>query len=456
MKGLPVSILKTTKTALMGSVVALGFASGALAEDYTITVWSGGTGETGSYRWEAIQMAADILEREYAVTGQDVNITIEHQEWTGWDDFKQAVTLAAEAGNAPNIIVSGHEDIGPWSRSGLLRPVEDYVDFDAWPLSQIYPNLIDIASYDGVVWGLPQDAEARPFFFSRAHLAEIGYSQEDIDALPQRVQDGEYTLYDMLDDAKAMQDKGVVAERRGFMPRVNNGTDYWQFYVSFGGEMVDPETGKIVLDRQALTDMYQFFVDAADMGVVSSTHLGSTWDDWHQAVSSDQAGIWHGGTWHKAEWEAKWGLEDFFGQIQYSLIPAGNERGRANTISHPLVYLMSTTGTDDDAVISSELITIATEPRIAALHAVKSGKVAIGSAEAEVPVFANDRWSSIATTELLPHATAVPNDIDFGVVWKAMYSGLEASWTGTTSVEDAVNNVESEVTGQLGDAIIIR
>ncbi|TNB48888.1 extracellular solute-binding protein [Martelella lutilitoris] len=450
------SILKTTKTALMGSVLALGFASGALAEDYTITVWSGGTGETGSYRWEAIQMAADILEREYAVTGQDVNITIEHQEWTGWDDFKQAVTLAAEAGNAPNIIVSGHEDIGPWSRSGLLRPVEDYVDFDAWPLNQIYPNLIDIASYDGVVWGLPQDAEARPFFFSRAHLAEIGYSQEDIDALPQRVQNGEYTLYDMLDDAKAMQDKGVVAERRGFMPRVNNGTDYWQFYVSFGGEMVDPETGKIVLYRQALTDMYQFFVDAADMGVVSSTHLGSTWDDWHQAVSSDQVGIWHGGTWHKAEWEAKWGLEDFFGQIQYSLIPAGNERGRANTISHPLVYLMSTTGTDDDAVIASELITIATEPRIAALHAVKSGKVAIGSAEAQVPVFANDRWSSIATTELLPYATAVPNDIDFGVVWKAMYSGLESSWTGTTSVEDAVNNVESEVTGQLGDTIIIR
>ena len=329
------SILKTTKTALLGSVLAMGFASGALAEDYTITVWSGGTGETGSYRWEAIQMAADILEREYAVTGQDVSITVEHQEWTGWDDFKQAVTLAAEAGNAPNIIVSGHEDIGPWSRSGLLRPVEDYVDFDAWPLSQIYPNLIDIASYDGVVWGLPQDAEARPFFFSRAHLAEIGYSQEEIDALPQRVQDGEYTLYDMLDDAKAMQDKGVVAERRGFMPRVNNGTDYWQFYVSFGGDMVDPETGKLVLDRQALTDMYQFFVDAADMGVVSSTHLGSTWDDWHQAVSSDQVGIWHGGTWHKAEWEAKWGLKDFFGEIQYSLIPAGNERGRSELGSLP-------------------------------------------------------------------------------------------------------------------------
>lgn len=450
------SILKTTTTALLGSALVFGAAAGAAAEDYTISVWSGGTGETGSYRWQAIEMAADILEREYAVLGEDVSITIEHQEWSGWDDFKQAVTLAAEAGNAPNIIVSGHEDLGPWSRSGLLRPVEDYVDFDAWPLNQIYPNLIDIASYDGVVWGLPQDAEVRPFYFSRALLAEIGYSQEEIDALPQRVQDGDYTLYSMLDDVKAMQDAGLVEAGRGFLPRVNNGTDYWQFYVSFGGEMIDPESGRLVLDRQALTDMYQFFVDAVDMGVTSSTHLGMDWGDWHQLVVNGGAGAWHGGSWHKSEWEAQHGLEDFFGEIQYSLIPAGNENGQANTISHPLVYLLSTTGTDDEAVIASELITIASEPRINALHAVKSGKVALGTAQVDVPIFANDRWAGIATTELLPFATAIPNDIDFGVYWNAMYQGLEASWTGTVSVEDAVNTVESEVTAALGDAIIIR
>ena len=450
------TILQSTKIALLGSAMAIAVAAGALAEEYTITVWAGGTGETGSYRYEAIEMAADILEREYAVMGEDVSITVEHQAWSGWEDFKQAVTLAAEAGNAPHIIVSGHEDLGPWSRSGLLRPVEDYVDFGAWPLNQIYPNLIEISSYDGVVWGLPQDAEARPFYYSRAHLAAIGYSEEEIDALPQRVAAGEYTLYDMLEDAKAMQDAGVVQERRGFLPRVNNGTDYWQFYTSFGGDMVDDESGRLVLDTQALRDMYQFFVDAVEMGVTSSTHLGSTWDDWHQTVASDAAGIWHGGTWHKSEWEAQWGVADFWGQMQYSLIPAGNERGRPNTISHPLVYLLSSTGTEEEAIIASELITIASEPRINALHAVKSGKVALGTAQVDVPIFANDRWAGIATTELLPHANAIPNDIDFGPIWNAMYQGLQASWTGTVSVDQAVSDVEAEVVSALGDAVIIR
>lgn len=428
----------------------------ALAKDVTIKVWAGGTGPTANYRIDAIKMAADILHREAAIKGEDLNIKVDSQAWSGWDDFKQAVTLAAESKTAPNIIVSGHEDIGPWSKSGLLRPIEDYVDFDAWPLNQLYPNLVDVSSFDGRIWGIPQDAEARPFFYSRKHLKEIGYSDADIDALPAKVEKGEYTLYSMLDDVKKMQDKGVVKPGFGFMPRPINGTDYWQFYLSFGGQMVDEKSGKLVLDRQALTDMYQFFVDAVNKGVVPATYLGMTWDSWHQAVAGDQAGAWDAGTWTKAEWESKWGVKDFFSQMQYSLTPAGNTRGKANTITHPLVYLLSTAGTDDDAAIAAELITIASEPRINALHAIKSGHLAIGTAEADVPLYANDRWTKVATTDLLPHAVSIPNNTDFGVYWQAMYKGLEAAWTKTSSVADAEKSVEGQVKAALGGNIIIR
>lgn len=444
--------LRTTAiTAILAASATAGF-----AEDYTISVWAGGSGETASYRVDAIEMAADILEREAAVGGKELNITVEKQLYSGWDDFKQAVTLAAESGTAPNIIVTGHEDIGPWSQSGLLRPIEDYVDLDAWPLNQIYPNLIDVASYNGQVWGIPQDAESRVFFFSRKHLAEIGYSEADIDALPAKVQSGEYTLYSMLDDVKKMQDAGVIEAGKGFAPRPSNGPDYWQFYQSFGGEMVAPESGKLVLDKQALTDMYQFFVDAAAKGVVSATYLGGTWDEWHQGVANDTIGAWHGGTWHKAEWETKWAMADFFKQVQFTLIPAGNERGHANAITHPLVYLLSTTGTDEEATIAAELISIASEPRINTLHAVKSAHLAIGKDQAAIPLYANDRWTTEATEKLLPYVNAIPNNADFGIYWTAMYKGLEASWTGTTSVADAVAAVETEVTSQLGDGIVVR
>ncbi|QKV17173.1 extracellular solute-binding protein [Oricola thermophila] len=446
---------KTTVLAVAGALLS-GAASAAIAEDYTISVWAGGSGDESDYRVKAIEIAADLYEREAAIRGEEVNITVETQLFSGWDDFKQAVTLAAESGTAPNIIVSGHEDIGPWVQAGILRPVEDYVDFDAWPLNQLYENLIQVSSYDGKIWGIPQDAESRVFFFWREHLEAVGYSKEEIDALPKKVLDGEYTLYSMLDDVKKMQDAGLVEEAKGFMPRISNGPDYWQFYQSFGGEMVDEESGKLVFDKQALTDMYQFFVDAVDKGVVPATYLGGDWDTWHGAVSSGKAGAWHGGTWHYAQWTQKNGLDDFFGKIVYTLIPAGNERGRANAITHPLVYLLSNTGTDDDAALAAELVSIASEPRINALHAVKSSHLAIGREEINVPLYAESRWATEATENLLPHANALPNDADFGVVWTAMYKGLEASWTGVSSVADAVEAAEQSVVSALGDKVIVR
>jgi inositol-phosphate transport system substrate-binding protein len=450
------ALRNTTLALATAALTLIGAAAPATAKDVAIKVWAGGTGPTADYRIEAIKIAADLMQREAAIRGQELKITVTGQAWSGWDDFKQAVTLAAESGTAPNIIVSGHEDIGPWSKSGLLRPIEQYVDLDAWPLNQIYPNLMKVVTFDGRVWGIPQDAEARPFLFSRKGLKAIGYSDADIEALPGKVEKGDYTLYTMLDDVKKMQDKGVIEAGKGFLPRPLNGTDYWQFYLSFGGQMLDEKSGKIVVDRQALTGMYQFFVDAAAKSVVPKTHLGSTWDAWHQAVASDKVGAFHAGTWQKAEWETKWGMKDFFGQLQSTLIPAGNKRGKANTVTHPLAYLLSKAGSEDDAAVAAELITIASEPRLNALHAVKSAHLAIGTAEAGVPLYANDRWVGIATERLLPHATAIPNNAEFGVFWKAMYKGLEASWTGTASVTDAVKAVETEVKGALGDAVIIR
>lgn len=437
--------------ALMSSV-----AFAASAQDVTITVWAGGSGEESNYRTEAIVMAADIMEREAAIRGDELNITIEAQLWSGWEDFKQAFSLASEAGNAPQIVVTGHEDIGTWSNAGLIVPIEDYVYFDSWPLNSIYPNLIDVATYNGQIWGVPQDAEARVFYWSIPALKAIGWTDAEIDSLPQRVQDGEFTLYDMLDVAVAMQDAGVVGPEMGFAPRVSNGPDYLQYYQAFGGEMLDAETGKLLLDTQALTDWYQFFADATEMEVVSETYLGTEWDVWHQNVAAGNYGTWHGGTWHYAQWENSFGLEDFFGTVQYTLFPAGNANGRANSITHPLVYLVGSGATEDEAMIAAELIATASEPRINALHAVKSAHLGISEVESTVPLYAENRWLTAASERLAPHANAIPNDPDFGIVWDAMFEGLEASWTGVMSVEDAVAEAEATVTQALGDNVVVR
>lgn len=442
-------LLKTTAAAL----VLASFAGAAYAQEVTIRVWAGGSGPNDNYRVDAIEIAADLFEREAAIRGEDLKITVDKRLDNTWDDFKQAVTLAAEAGNAPHILVTGHEDIAPWAQSGLIVPVEDYLNLDAWPINDIYENLLEIASFGGVVYGLPQDAESRPFFFWKDHMRAIGYSDEDLEALPDRVEAGEYTLANVLEDAKKMVEEGVVEPGYGFYPRPENGPDYWQFYRSFGGVM--EEDGRLVLDKAAMQRFYQFFVDAVEAGVTRKNHIGTPNDQWYSEVPSGKVGIWHGGTWHYARYVNQEGLEDFFGSLAFSLIPAG-EGGTPNTLTHPLVYVLTDQQNDDEEMIAAELIKIASEPRINTLHAVKSAHLGIARQQSNIDLYASDRWTREATERLLPFANAMPNNADFGTYWNAMWKGLEASWTGQKTPEQAVEDLEAELTNSLGEAIIIR
>lgn len=445
---------RAKKTVLAACMV--GMATPAMAEDINITVWAGGSNDGDSYRIEAIEMAADILSREAAILGEELNITVDgRRDFAGWDEFKQGVTLGAEAGTAPSIVVTSHLDIAPWSQAGYIVPVEDYVDLDSWPLNNVYPNLMEIASSGGTQWGIPQDAESRPFFFWRETLTKLGYSEDEIDALPGKVASGEYTLQDVLADATKAVEMGIVEKGYGFYPRVSNGPDYAQFYQSFGGEMMDPETGKLVLDKTAMTEFYQFFVDAVAAGVTRQNHIGTEWDQWYNEVANGRAAFWHGGTWHYGRY-ANEGNDDFWNTIQFSLIPAGNDKGRANTITQPLVYLVMNQEDDRIEEVASQLIAIATEPRLNTLHAIKSNHLAVTEAQDNVELYSGNRWASEATEVLLGSANAQPNHLQYGAFSEAMFSGLESAWTGVQTPAEAVAEVEAQMRATIGDDLIVR
>jgi len=443
------AVLATTTLLTVGGGAALA----DHGKEINLSVWSI-AGPSDIYRIGAIEIAADLLEREYAVRGEPIHINIEGKPFTQQDEFRQGVTLAAEAGGAPNIVVASHVDIAPWAQSGLIVPVEDYIDLDAWPLNDIYPNLLKITSFQGQVWAIPQDAESRPFFFWKDHMRAIGYSDADLAGLADKVRSGEYTLESMLVDARKMIDAGLVEENKGFWPRPTKGPDYWMFYMAFGGEMEDGK-GRLLLDKTAMSAFYQFFVDAVELGVIGKNHIGTPWDQWHGSLTSGQVGMWQGGTWQFAEWTGKYKL-DFFANAAFSLVPGGGDNGRANTLTQPLVYLITKQDDEEAMGIAGELITIASEPRINALHAVNSAHLGISKAEESVGLYAGDRWIREATPVLLPFASAQPNNVNFGQYFEVMFGGLQAAWTGQKTVDEAIADVETELKAALGDNIVIR
>ncbi|GMQ90018.1 MAG: extracellular solute-binding protein [Gammaproteobacteria bacterium] len=450
---------KSWRRAVLAGVllIALGVPGGEAAE-VEITVWANAD-VNERYRTEGIRLAAIVLNEELKIEGRDVQVTVKQQSWSGsgsWEKLKQAFALAIESGKGPHIIVAGHEDIAVWGKAGLIQPIEELVDLESYPFNDVFPNLWPIMTWNGRIWGVPQDAESRPLFGWIPHLRAIGYSQTDIAALPERIKRGEYTLTNVLQDAKKIQDAGLVKPGYGFYPRAGKGPDFWQFYVANGGELVDRASGKLALDRAALLRYYTFFYDAVfKYGVTKKNHLGMSWDQWYSEVASGKAGIWHGGTWHYARYTRGEGLTDFFDKVMFALIPAGGAEGRATTLTHPLVYLVSKRAQAQEAELSARLITIVTEPRLNTLHALASAHLGITRAQTQLDTYASDRWTAEAT-ELLQSAFALPNNPDFGQFDQIVWKGLTAAWSGAATPQQAVDTVVREIRATMKDKVVIR
>ncbi|MFQ5937741.1 MAG: ABC transporter substrate-binding protein, partial [Acidiferrobacterales bacterium] len=423
-----------------------------------ITVWANAD-VNERYRTEGVALAALILNEELKIEGRDARVTVRQQSWSGsgsWQKLKQAFALAIESGKGPHIIVAGHEDIAVWGKAGLIQPIDELVDLEAYPFNDVFPNLWPIMAWNGQIWGVPQDAESRPLFAWIPHLQAIGYSSADIAAFPERIARGEYKLRDVLQDAKRIQDKGLVKPGYGFYPRASKGPDYWQFYVVYGGEMQDKASGKLVLNRDSLLKYYQFFHDAVfTYQVTRKNHLGMNWDQWYKEVATGKAGLWHGGTWHYVRYTRAEGLSDFFDKVVFALIPSGGTGGKAATLTHPLVYLVSKRARGQEAEFAARLITIVSEPRLNTLHALASAHLGITRAQTTLDTYASDRWTAEATA-LLQHAVALPNNPDFGQYDQIVWKGLTAAWSGAVTPQQAVATVVREIRATMPGKVLIR
>src|SRR5687768_15954545 len=125
---------------------------------------------------------AEVEEQVEQELGIDIALTL-IQDDKDWGEYKNEFVLASEAGEAPDIVVSGHEDIGAWAPAGYIMALDELIATQP-TLEDVVPTLWESMTFDGKVWGVPQDAEARPIFFSKLLLADLGWTEEEIASLP--------------------------------------------------------------------------------------------------------------------------------------------------------------------------------------------------------------------------------------------------------------------------------
>ncbi len=446
------AVAGVSMTALPSLLAACGGGASqgpAQGENVSLTVWTGNGTQEERWRVDGPAQAASDVDT-YNISVNPVNDSAK------WDDYKRKFTLAADAGEAPNIVVSGHEDVAVWSQAGYIEPFDDcrsaHSEFD-----DVKDSLWSAGSFDGKTWGVPQDVEVRPMYFNKDKLAELGWSQEEIDSLPQRIQNGEFTLDDLVDTAKQAVDTGVVDPGYGYWHRPSKGGDFLQYYVAYGGRLQDEGGDKLVVARDPLVSWYAFQRKVVEAGITPENFIGTTDEVWHDTVSHGKTLFWNGGIWNWADWAKNYvsdlGGDDYLSSfVGYALQPSGTQGSQGVTLSHPLLYMITTDSASgaSNQNPSCDLLAMTTTPEINTLHANSSTHLGILKSQADDQDYTDNRLLS-DVGYMLDYNFYQPNNAEFGPYFDALWDNMVKAENGDMSPDDAADQAISLVKVNVSD-----
>jgi inositol-phosphate transport system substrate-binding protein len=391
----------------------------------------------------------------------DFDITVEPlRDEAGWADYKKKVTLAADAGEAPDVVLSGHEDVPVWGNAGYI------VDFaacrDKYPeFDDVIDGLWDSVTWNGKIWGVPQDTEARPMFFNKTKLKELGWSDDEIAALPEKIKNGEFTLDDMIATAKEAVEKGVVEPGFGYWHRPTKGGDFLQYYAAYGGRLYDPEQDKLIVSKGALTNWYAFQRKVVTEGITPENYIGTEFAIWHDTVSHGNALFWNGGVWQWADWAENYvkdqgGQDYLFDFVGYALQPSGIEGQPGVTLSHPLVYMITSeqASGDSNQEAACALLAKTTTPEVNTMHAVESTHLGILKSQSQDSEYTSDRLLS-DTLYMLDYNFYQPNHPMYGPYFDILFDNMVKAENGEVTPEQAAEDAVQLLQSEIGDALIV-
>lgn len=403
--------------------------------------------------------AAGAANAWLADQGDDRRIEVEAiQDNKDWGEYKTEFELASQAGEAPDIVVSGHEHIGDWAPAGFILDITDMIDQHP-EFDDVIDSLWESTKLNNRIWGVPQDAEVRPMYYSKPLLRELGWSDEEIDSLGERINAGEFSWEDMMDVATEAVEQGVVEEGNGWWHRPANGPDFLYYYYAAGGK-IQGEGNKLIFQKGPALKVFEIIYDAAQARkILSPSLIGMDWNDWKATVSSaEQVLFTFRGSWSWPDWAANFvadrgGEAYLWENLGFSAIP-GLEAGTGEpiTLTHPLVYMISSQSEYPDLALL--LIAKATTKELNTGYAVESGHLGILKSQADYKPYTSNKFLS-EMLPLLEYTTFLPNSPYWSRWSEAYWLGIQSVQSGDLTPEEALDVVVDQLQNELGDNVVI-
>lgn len=455
--------MRYVKWVVLFSFLFLVMFSGlAFSEVKTITIkaWTVGPDDPSITRKINLEKAGERLNKYLEAVGADIRVKVEATfDTTNWSDYKKSNLLAFQS-NDPNkiadIIVTGHEDIGPYATAGYIIPIDKYIKKYPEVYNDFFPSLWNSVKFKDQIWGVPQDTECRLVWFRKDLLRKMGWSEDKIDALYGQVERGEFTLDDLKALAKEMVDKGVVEKGNAIWHRPTPGFDWYQFIFAYGGRIYDYKTGKLVVSKGAVLKMLKFLKSLVEEGLTPEGMTQTAWRDIHSSWTSGKVGIFlTGGSWNWKEWQsAPYNLkeEDMFKNIGWFPIPSGIKGGKPVSVSHPVVHLISKASRHPD--LAMLIVTLASSVDLNVDHALGSGHLAIRQSELCYGEYREAKYTR-EVSKILKYSHFAPNDEKAPLYMQTLFEAVGGVESGSVTPEDALKFWIERLKNALGDRLLV-
>jgi inositol-phosphate transport system substrate-binding protein len=445
--------------AIIGGALAaimLAAAPATAQEVVTLELWSRAD-PSGPLRPGNVVKAAERLNAELEAEGSDKRVAVEISESPagGFDEDALQLLRVFGIGEGPDMFIQAHEWICAFQEDGFVLKLDDYIAKYPEHYGTIFPSLWESAKCPDGIYGVPQDAEARMFFYNKTLLREAGLDEAAIDALPERALSGDLTMDGLLDIAKQVVDN--TDAEYGILHRPSKGPDYIMVFQSYGNDFVDPETGNLLLERDKLAAAYGWFERGVEMGVITPNNTAMEFDAVRAEFYQNQnAAFWMYGIWDLGSYAfPTYGLpseeEAFFADWGWMASPAVEQGGSASSLTHPIIYAVAADTAEPDLVM--RLLGHASAADLNTDHAVTTTHIGIRPEQLEDPRYA-EAWPLARATELLEITKFLPNNPQFGDLSSIIYTALQGVETGRLSAEEAADFVIEEATANLQDVIV--
>jgi inositol-phosphate transport system substrate-binding protein len=447
-----------TKALVGGALAAIILAAVPVAAQEVVTfeLWSRAD-PSGPLRPGNVVKAAERLNAELQAEGanQRVEVVVRESPASGFDDDALQLLRVFGIGEGPDMFIQAHEWICAFQKDGFVLKLDDYIAKYPQHYGTIFPSLWESAKCPDGIYAIPQDAEARMFFYNKKLLREAGYDDAFIEGMPQSVLSGETTMDDILDVAKTVVDK--TGAQYGILHRPSKGPDYLMVLQSYGNDFVDPSTGELSLDREKLAAAFGWFERGVKSGVIAGNNTSMEWDDIRaQFYKENNAAFWMYGIWDLGSVAfPTFGLPSdeasFFKDWGWVAAPPVEKGGKPSSLTHPVIYAIAADVSEPDLAV--RLLGHASAPDLNTDHAVTTTHIGIKPEQLDDERYAA-AWPLAKATELLQYTKFLPNNPQFGDLNAIIYTAMQGVETGRLTAGEAADFVIDEATSTLDNVMV--